>query len=56
MKKYIPKKKSMKYNDLASLSKEMTENGIKHKYNGLEIRTKSQKFTMVDSQVLTFDL
>ena len=53
-KPYTPKKK--RYNDLRTLSREMTDAKIKHAFNGWKIETKVQKFVMVDSQVLTIEL
>ncbi len=53
-KPYTPKKK--RYNDLRTLSREMTESKVKHTFNGWKIETKVQKFVMVDSQVLTTQL
>jgi hypothetical protein len=51
---YTPKRKS--YPDLRTLSREMTQAKVKHEYNGAKIETKHQKFTMLDSQVLTKEL
>ena len=51
---YTPKRKS--YPDLRTLSRELTQAKVKHEYNGAKIETKHQKFTMVDSQVLTKEL
>ena len=53
-KPYTPKKK--RYNDLRTLSREMTDAKVKHTFIGWKIETRVQKFTMVDSQVLTTEL
>lgn len=53
-KPYTPKKK--RYNDLCTLSREMTAAKVKHAFNGCKIETKVQKFIMIDSQVLTIQL
>lgn len=53
-KPYKPKKK--RYNDLRTLSREMTEAKVKHTFNGWKIETRVEKFTMVDSQLLTIQL
>ena len=52
-KKYEPKKK--KYNDLASLAREMIDNRIRMVYNGMSITTKKQTFTMYDGELLIRD-
>ena len=54
MKSYTPKRK--RYPDLRTLSREMTQAKVKHEYNGEKIQTKHQKFTMLDSEVLTKEL
>lgn len=51
---YTPKRK--RYPDLRTLSREMTQAKVKHEYTGDKIKTKHQKFTMVDSEVLTKEL
>ena len=48
-KKYTPEKK--KYNDLSSLSKEMTKNKVKHDFDGVEITTKKQVIGMYDGEL-----
>ena len=53
-KKYTPEKK--KYNDLSSLSKEMTKNKVKHDFDGMEITTKKQVIGMYDGEILVRDL
>ena len=53
MKKYAPKKK--KYNDLATLAREMIDNRVRMIYDGIRITTSKQIFTMFDGELLIRD-
>ena len=54
MKQYQPKKK--KYNDLATLAREMIDNRIRMIFTGHTITTKKQVFTMLDGEIIIRDL
>ena len=49
-KKYSPKKK--RYNDLSTLSREMTEAKIKHEFDGISIRVGKQTFLLFDGDLV----
>jgi hypothetical protein len=49
-KKYSPKKK--RYNDLVTLSNEMTNEKVKHEFDGISIKTKKQTFLLFDGDIV----
>ena len=49
-KKYNPKKK--RYNDLVTLSNEMTNEKVKHEFDGTSIKTKKQTFLLFDGDMV----
>ena len=53
MKKYAPKKK--KYNDLATLAREMIDSRVRMIYDGIRITTSKQIFTLFDGELLIRD-
>lgn len=53
-KNYTPKKK--KYNDLATLAREMIDNKMGILFTGHTITTKKQIFTMLDGEILIRDI
>jgi hypothetical protein len=48
-KSYVPKKP--KYNDLATLAREMIDERVRMVYDGVSIRTKHQIFSLYDGQI-----
>ena len=53
-KNYVPKK--AKYNDLATLAREMIDARVRMVFTGVAIETKKQRFTMYDGQILIRDI
>ena len=53
-KSYVPKK--TKYNDLATLAREMIDARVRMVFTGVAIETKKQRFTMYDGQILIRDI
>ena len=49
-KKYNPKKK--RYNDLVTLSREMTDAKVKHEFDGISIKVGKQTFLLCDSDLV----
>ena len=50
MKNYSPKKK--RYNDLVTLSREMTDSKVKHEFDGISIKTSKQTFLLFDGDLV----
>jgi hypothetical protein len=48
-KSYVPKKP--KYNDLATLAREMIDGKVRMVYDGVSIRTKHQIISLYDGQI-----
>lgn len=49
-KKYTPKKK--RYNDLVTLSREMTDSKVKHEFDGISIKKGKQTFLLFDGDLI----
>ena len=49
-KKFTPKKS--RYNDLVTLSREMTEAKVKHEFDGISIKVGKQTFLLCDSELV----